>query len=411
MTHRPLLMLSPNSEIGGGVEAAKPTLTPAFRDTATKTVKTDPGLKPMPAELKGKEFSIDSGDLPSFEKPPVEQVREMLGKPTEDKPVKVETVKPVVEKPAAAAITKPQDKPVTKVEPVVTPPVTKPPTDKKVTDTTIKAPTAAARDYTGYDDDTVKAFKNMSDPAFQVMKRIVDERNTLIKNKQDQYLQHPQAYTLTPEYTELTNKAYLINKEREFWKQQLINVRAGKEWQDLQGFDPKTLEPVAGAAMKPSTEDDIELNNRLMRCDGLLQQVQQQGNQFVAKFKQTVDTDIANIAAERAKRFDWVADPKNLDRVVTVPDIGDVPIKQIREDFLNLFPQYLRNNPLADVAADLFAGVQIYASKIRELEGQHAVAIEKKDEVLRAEPNATTTGSEVNGKPKGLVFDMEGLPT
>jgi hypothetical protein len=414
MTLRRSLNLSPNSE-GGGSNAPAPapvSITPnssptPLRDTNTKTVKTDSGNTPMPEALKGKEFSLELDNpviAETFGKKPIDVAKEVIAAtpkeaPLTDKPkLTTEQVKEKI-----ADTSKPKVE--AKVEPVVKTDTTKPITAAK-TDTKV-----APRDYAGYDEETVRAFKNMDTAAYNVMKKVVDERNQLIKSRQDSYLTHPEAYTLTPEYTDLNNRAYFANAEREFWKQQLINVRAGKEWTGLQGFDPKTGKPVPTATQKPSDEIEIELQNAMTRSEGLAQQIQQQGQQYVQQFKQRYDSDVTAMNAERAKRFGWVADPKGLeDKIALGGELGERTVKQVREDLLNMLPAYRRNDVLAELASDLFAGIQIYGARIRELEGQNAVVTEKKAEVLRAEPLGDTNGGGSSSKPKGMVFDMEGMP-
>lgn len=424
MILRRLLMNSVNEGGGGNGTTATPTpvpsstpatITPAFRDTNTKTVKVDAGLKEMPSELKGKEFSLELDNpviAESFGKRPIDAAQKVLDdnhkkdeKPLTDKPkLTTEEIKAKIAdggkvvKPAEAVV-----KPVTAAEKTDT---TKPITAAKPNDG--KPP---SRDYTGYDEETVKAFKNMSDPAFQLMKKVVDERNNLVKTKQDHYLQHPDAYTLTTEYNDLNNRAFLASAERDFWKQQLINVRAGKDWYGLQGFDPKTGKPVLSAPQKPSDEVEIEIQNAMTQMTGLTQQLQQQGQQMVQSFKQRYEGDIAAINAEQAKQFGWVADPKGLeDKVHIGGELGDRTVKQIKDDLLGMLPQYRRGDVLAELSSNMYAGIRILQARIRELETQTAVAVEKKEEILRAEPSATITGSSDNGKKKGLVFDLEGMP-
>lgn len=419
MILRRLLNLSPNDSGGGGASPVAPpavSITPnssptPLRDTNTKTVKTDSGNTPMPEALKGKEFSLELDNpviAETFGKRPIDVANEAIKNTNKEKPLTDKpklTTEQVKEKIADTSKTKVE----AKVEPTVKPVVEKTDTTKPIT-AAKSTTTPTSRDYTGYDDETVKAFKNMSDPAYQLMKKVVDERNNLVKTKQDSYLTHPEAYTLTPEYTELNNRAYYANAEREFWKQQLINVRAGKEWTGLQGFDPKTGKPVPTAPQKPSTEIEIELQNAMTRSEGLAQQIQQEGRQYTQQFKQRYEGDVVAMNAERAKRFGWVADPKGLDdKIALGGELGERTVKQVREDLLNMLPTYRRNDVLAELASDLFAGIQIYGARIRELEGQNAVVTEKKAEVLRAEPLGDTNGGG-SSKPKGLVFDMNGLP-
>lgn len=380
---------------GGSVVAAQ-LVAPQKVVTGTPGDVTAPsGVKPnkvtdvnqaAPAEALKGEFDVDDSILGSFGE--VEQLPVQASAPVVKKDeVKVEPKVTEAAKTLAAA--------KVKAEPV------------KISAETISTGT---RDYTGYTPEEVSVLKAMSKPAFEYTTKLIKENKELGSLKESQYLQHPDAYSLSPEYKQLNREVYLVQQEQKFWEEQLLNIRAGKEWFDLQGFDPNTLQPVLGNKNKPTDKDDIDVSNRMQRVGQIGYQKQGQLQQFQSTFTNRVTHDQNNIQQELAKRFDWVANPKLADNPVDIPGLGPTPIKKIESDFVSLFPSYIANSPGMMVAKNMFTALQIAAARIRELESNVQTEQVKVQEVLRGEPNgdAQQDASVKNGKV--TEFSTAGMP-
>lgn len=411
MIHRLLLNALPTTETGGTAiiaPAADIVIRPSGQtDNSTKNVKVQTRDQKPPSALdKSKGFDLDLDDptiaetfnLPKQEKTVLEKAGDVIkeGEKADAKKVAAEKPKEGPKKEVVKEAPKTEVKPAAGIKPLV--------------DITKADPKPLQRDYAAYPKEVADVLKQMSNPAYEFTTKLMKDNKELQMNKVDSIYQHPDAYILTPEFRELQQKAFLISKERQVYEQQILDIRAGKDWRPLLGFDPKSNEPVLGAPQKAVDRDELAAQNRYNLAQQLYGQTEGQVSQITQQFGARHKTDVEAIHAERAKRFQWVSDPKLLEHKINIPEVGDVSIKQLREDFLAILPAYRRSDPLAETAADLFVVVQAVSQKLREAETQKEVAVVKHEEVLRAEPNSTSTGATESEKKKKNDFDMNDFP-
>jgi len=275
----------------------------------------------------------------------------------------------------------------------------------------VKPGDAKAFDYTGFTTEEAALLKQMSNQAREYTAKTIKSLKELQGKAPDIYFQHPEAYVLDPQYKELGHQIDFAAREAQHWKNQLINIRTGKPWMALDGWDEQGR-PILRGPIKPTDEHEIDISNALQVVTGQMQQLQQQRQGFPTNYAKQVAIDNGVLKAEMEKRFEWVKDPAKLEEKVDIGNsqLGPVPIKQIQQDFRSLFAGYHQSSPILDVAANLFVALQIYGARIRELEGatQHERRI--KEDVLASEPspdNATTNGKGAADKGE---FNMEGLP-
>jgi len=363
------------------------------------TITTDKGieLKTEPAAYKQEEAKKESKT--------VEAVKEEA-KPKQETKVepekKVEVEKKSVltppsdkkeEKTAAKSDGKSAIKPITPVK------------DKKEESDTF--------DYSKYSPEQQSVLKQMSNTAKREYAKVVDENRQLAALKDANYLQHEQGYTLSPQYRELQNKDYLARTEGRAWEQALLDIKAGKEFRDITGFDangnPTFSQP------RPATDrDEIRVTSNLTACIQAVQSNAQTLQSFPKQFKQRMTQDLQEIKNESSARFAWVQDPKLLEYSVDVEGQGQQKISEIKANFKNLFPQYLRNNIGIDVASDMMVAMVIQGAELREARNSQQVATIKQQEMQRGEP--TSDAAEVapsklkeNGVPS--VFILDDLPS
>jgi len=112
---------------------------------------------------------------------------------------------------------------------------------------TPEVPKAPSRDYTGLNEREIALFKRMSNEAYAELRPIYDnnkklaEREAALKAREEAVTKaaprgvydHEQAYTLTPQYTELSQAANTMAFEREYWVKQLAAVEEGADWKPL----------------------------------------------------------------------------------------------------------------------------------------------------------------------------------
>lgn len=345
-----------------------------------------------PKELMDKgEFKLNSDDdILEVEKAPI-------------------TTPPVTQpKPSERSEAKPTTPPTTKV--VEQPKATTVPAK---TTTTTQPTTTDGRDYTGYTPEEVETLKQMSNPAFNYTVGKLKQLKELegkVKAGNEVYYQHPQGFMLTPEYNQAITDYQYADFEANHWKKQLLEVKAGRPWTPLTGYD-KNGNPVYGQPIKATEDGEISVQDAYNGSLGISNQLKGKLQEMQTGFKTKVDADLQAMQNERANRFAWVKDPKVLDETINIPEVGDVKISQVRQDFKNLFPSYQHSNPLLDVAADLFVAVQKVAEENRKLSQSVTTEKKLKQEVIDAEPTVAEGQIGTGGGKAEPVFDLVGLPT
>jgi hypothetical protein len=399
------LLLNP-TDVEGGAPAAAPAVA--------KAPVTNPSHAPKPpreltSDEKKIEFKIDSKD-PLFSKDTSVKSTELksdvkdVDRATPASPVKVDDAAPVKKAPDKEAPIAPK--------PAVPTPAPAP--EKKGSEPIVPKGVAGDKkeyDYTGFSDAEVTILKNMSVQSRDHVTKLMKENKELAKTKDGQFMQHPNAYTLDPQYSQLQEDVFYYNKETEYWQEQLAKVKNGDTWQPIKGWT-KDGQPVAGEATPASAVAEEQIRLMMNRCYTATEAKQNELKQFAGNYKQRLTTDTKAINEERARRFGWVADPKILEATVEIEPGLVKTVKQVREDLISLFPPYMRNTQGVEVAADLFAALQIFGEENRALKAGKQVAEIKAEEVTRAEPTSRNSlveggGGRVNGVKE---FSLAGLP-
>ena len=366
---------------------AEPSLV--GKDDGT-TIKLDSG-----AEIKTEQAAIKSEESVKT----VEAVKEEA-KPTTEV-VKKEEKKSVLTPPEG----KKEEKTLSKTD------VSKP-TIKPISPVKDKKEDADTTDYSKFSQQDQINLKNMSRQSREAYIKLVEENRQLSSLKDSNYLQHEQGYTLSPQYQELQTKDYLARTEGRAWEQALLDIKAGKEFRDITGFDANN-NPIYSKPRPATDRDEIRVTSNLNACIQAVRNNETTLQTFPQQFKQRINQDLQEINNERNARFAWVQDPKLLDYSVDVEGQGQKKISAIKSDFKNLFPPYLKNSVGVEVASDMMVAMIIQGAELREARNGQQVATIKQQEMSRGEP--TSDASEATPsklKEKGIpsVFTLDGLP-
>jgi hypothetical protein len=391
-----------------------------------------------PKEVKEMTFSIDPTVLgqssDSTIKVDGKEIKTELAEVKKDADKKeVESVlKAPKEEIAKADIKVPDDKPKEELKKEVKEPVSvlKPPTEVKKDDskkdepiksdkkpdiiTPVKPEGHDAFDYSSFTPQEQITLKNMSRQSREYTANLIRDNKQLTTLKDSTYLQHEQGYTLSPEYQEIQQRNYFAQTEAKCWERALLNIKAGKKFQNVVGFDQKTGQPIMSQEQDPSDQDEIRISNNLTLCSQYIGQYNNALQTYPQRFRQQVQSDLQAIEQTQKERFAWVADPKLLEYSINV-DGTDRKVKDIKADFKNILPIYRQNDILADVASNLFVAMIIQGVELKEARNGQQIAEIKKQEATRAEPSSDNVDSqvkktEINGKPIPSMFSLEGAP-
>lgn len=394
--------------VGAGITPTMPTEPPA--EVKAMTFSMEPDL--IGKDTSNTVITNDKGATltevkPTTEVTPtdktVEAVKEEAKPKTE---VKVEEKKSV--------LTPPKDDTKGAEKKVETAKTTEKVLPKPITPVREKKDEADTFDYSKYTQEQQQVLKQMSNTAKKEYARVVDENKQLASLKEATYLQHDEGYTLSPEYRSLQEKDHFARTEGQCWEQALLNIKAGKPFRDITGFDPKTGRPTMSEERQPTDRDEIRINNNLAACINAVSVNEQQLSAFPQQFKQRVTQDLSAINQEQANRFAWVQDPKLLDYTVPVEGQGEKKLRDIKSDFKSIFPPYLASSPGVDVASNLMVALIIQSAELREAKNGQQVAQIKQAEVQRGEPTSDASPREVSKlAAKGVpsTFSLDGLPS
>jgi len=269
-------------------------------------------------------------------------------------------------------------------------------------------------DYSKFSQQEVTNLKNMSRQSREYVAKLIDENKQLQTLKDATYLQHEQGFVLSPDYQNLQQKASFASVEGQCWEQALLNIRAGKTFRDIVGFDPKTGEPVMSEERNPTDRDEIRVNNNLSACINASKQFDAGLEQFPQQFKHRVGQDMATIDSVRKQKFSWIADPKILDYTVSIEGQGEKRVRDIKNDFKSMFPNYLSSTPGVEVASDLMVALVIQGAELAEARNGKQIEQIKREEIGRGEPTSDArevrpTSLSAKGIPS--VFSLDGFPS
>lgn len=352
----------------------------------------------VPTEIQGMEFNIDQ--LPSSDDivpstPELEKKTTAAPVKEDKKSTEVAKVEPKKEDEKKSEITHHLKPPVKAGEEKKTEEVKK---EEKKTQVTV--PKNDSFDYGGYSQQEVNLLKNMSIESRKFAGDLIKQNKELAKAKDSNYLQHPEAYRLDPQYQAGLVDIQFANKEAQYWQKQLELAKLGKPVRNLLQWDNKG-NPVVGEeiAANDGIEETLRLNyqNAMQAGNAKRNELQQ----YPQKYKQQIDNDMGIINQTRGQIFEWNNKPELMDYTIHVEGLGDRSIKQIKDDFRNLWPTYMRNHIAVDTAADFMVALRIRDSELAEARASKEVTETKMEEVKRAEPSTTIRPGrelqEVNG--------------
>lgn len=320
------------------------------------------------------------------------------------------TVKSVEQSNDAGQKPKEESKEEAKKPSFLKPPVKETAEEKKEKIKVFGPQTKESRDYTGYDPSIVPELKQMSNSAFKFVTDLIKEKKELEKHKDSSFLQHPEAYTLSPEYRTVQSEIQFAAKEGSYWRDALIACKAGKSVRPLTGWDAKG-NPILGDELQPTEQLEEAIRAAMNNGFAVAQQKQGSLSTLSQSFQERTKNDLGVINHEQAERFAWVKDPSLMDYTINIEGLGDRSIKQIKKDFVDLFPPYLQNNPGVDVASNLMVALRLQAAELAEaLSGRQTAEI-KKQEAQRGEPTSDVKPEkhdDIVGKVK--EFSLSGMP-
>lgn len=161
------------------------------------------------------------------------------------------------------------------------------------------------RDYSQFRPEDVEVLKRLPNQTFENFKQrlqqfynlekthaeVVKQLEEKAKNGVPQnYYEHPQSYLLDPKFNELSGELNTIDYELNFAREQLVNIKQGRDWSLIEGYK-KDGSPVMRSVKAPEDGSvdhraEIQLSNAISNLYNQRQQMQGQVGQIQASYAQ-----------------------------------------------------------------------------------------------------------------------------
>lgn len=245
---------------------------------------------------------------------------------------------------------------------------------------------AVARDYTGFEETESAFLKRMSNDAFAWVKPQLLERKNLAKvlsNKDaeianlksgkaqlpDSYFEHPQGFVLAPEYNDAANQLQRSDYVMKHWQKQLVNIRQGGNWQDL-NFDAKG-NAILSQPVKATAEAEASVLGYINWAANQMQDKQRAVLSIEQGFRNRHSEAANGIKQIEKQYFAAYEDEKH-------------PYMPVVKNLLSSLPAEFRNSPLAPLVAKAGAGVIQLLNVIKERDLTIAKVQKENDELKKA---------------------------
>lgn len=254
-----------------------------------------------------------------------------------------------------------------------------------------------------------KLFKQMSPHAREYIKAEIRRRNEKIESLQkeaeelkkkssntipDSYLEHPDAYTLDPNYKQISANAQVLQGLSDYFKQQLTKIKDGEEWEDLvQSADGKIIQ-----VKKPaSAEAEVSVLSRLQETSADLNNLRSAADQFIGQYQSRVKTVKDGMKQLEDYYFPDYKAPDFLDK----NEEAKLVVKKLNE-------RGFGNNLLAPLVAKMYVANLANLRKIEELEKTNGKAAKIAEQQKLAGPTSTNIHrtAAAPSDPDDVPFDM-----
>jgi len=257
-----------------------------------------------------------------------------------------------------------------------------------------------ARNYDDFDESERSLLKQMSNAAFdkysknrkemvEAKQQLEELRDKAPESKSPENLhEHPEAYTLSPEYREAANNYGKAQTEYGHWKQQLINVRNGEPWRGIDGYDANGQMVSSKQAYKATQSSEIDIESALQEAKNFMNQFGQQASHIQDNYSQIYSNAQNMLTEEQKKYFEWEENSEKLKTSVETPEGKSATIGDLKKGFFDAMPGNFQKHPVTNLASNLYVTLQLYASELGKLKKQLDISETNKKDSRRVEPRS-----------------------
>jgi len=262
-------------------------------------------------------------------------------------------------------------------------------------------PEKKPRDYSGLTEAEVPIFKRMAGEAFDVLKPILLEYKQLkaeaAKPKEkaenglpDSYFEHPEAFTLSPEYKQLSSLAEEARVIKDHWRRQEINIKRTGKFQGLTR-DAKTGSLELTEPKDADENDELNVSNY---ADAAREQYTKHATKLdslTSQFKDKHNKDIAIVKGWEEQFFPGFEDEKH-------------PTKELQKQIIEALPKSLRSNPVTKLLSKVGSANAMLMAENKTLKAELNKIKGIKSDSNQAPPNKNRfVSANKDVKTKGIT--------
>jgi len=267
----------------------------------------------------------------------------------------------------------------------------------------------AGRDYSKYSDEDAKFLKQMSNEAFEHFSKRSEEFATIAKQLDEKKtskptLDHPDAYVLSDEYKENYANFSKAQQEQQHWRDQLIKIRNGDTWQNIEGYDKGERLVLSKDAFKPTQQAEIDVEMALQEAVGLNRKYTEGLDAVSKTYKDNYSDAVTLLEREQNANFAWLTDDKVAKEKIVLPNVGTTTVQTIKDSFTEALPKTFRKHPMAELASNLFVTLQLQAA-YSSSENTKAKESKRKEPKARRKSSGTSSdGGDTLSVPEWMDF-------
>tara|TARA_R110000822_G_scaffold149358_1_gene288441 strand:- start:13 stop:1164 length:1152 start_codon:yes stop_codon:yes gene_type:complete len=273
------------------------------------------------------------------------------------------------------------------------------------------------RNYEEFDEAERPLLKQMSNAAFEKYSK---NRNEMVEAKQqleelrskssdtklpENFHEHPEAYTLSPEYREAAGNYTKAQTEYAHWKEQLINVRNGEPWQGIDGYDADGKLVAGKQPFKATQSSEIDIESALQEAKNFMNQFGQQATHIQDNYSKIYSQADDMLSSEQKKHFEWEENAEKLQTSVDTPNGKPATIGDLKKGFFDAMPGNFQKHPVTNLASNLYVTVQLYAAELGKLKKQLDVSATNRKDSRRVEPRSSRKAESVSSDDDVFLTD------
>ena len=231
-----------------------------------------------------------------------------------------------------------------------------------------KLNTPKGRDYSKFSEEDAKYLKQMSNDAFEHFSKRAEENKNLqeslekAKDSSQSIADHPEAYLLSDEYKDHAANLTKAQQEQAHWRAQLIKIRNGENWQNIEGYNEAGQLITSKDGYKPTQQSEVDVEMAMQEAAGLSRKFSDKLENVSTSYSKSYKDAVQLLDSEQKANFAWTTDEAVAKQELVIPNMGNTTIQQIKTGFSSALPKTFQKHPLAELASNLFVTLQLQSA-------------------------------------------------